>query len=145
MSKAPEPRKLHSRLDGSSIFTFSPVSYPNPKIIDFGSSFGSFWLQFGLHVAPKVVPKGQTRRRYAPSFRPPPPIPSRHLDPCWNRFPSILFQFDPLRRPLFHNCVVLLASKFIRDCYAPPPRRRRQMHRNDQINMKIYNELSATL
>ena len=41
MSKAPEPRKLHSRLDGSSIFTFSPVSYPNPKIIDFGSSFGS--------------------------------------------------------------------------------------------------------
>ena len=35
------------RLDGSAIFTFSLVSYPNPKIIDFGSSFGSllgaFW------------------------------------------------------------------------------------------------------
>ena len=41
ISKVPEPRKLSSRLDGSSIFTFSPVSYPNPKIIDFGSSFGS--------------------------------------------------------------------------------------------------------
>ena len=41
ISKVPEPRKLHSRLDGSSIFTFSQVSYPNPKIIDFGSSFRS--------------------------------------------------------------------------------------------------------
>ena len=30
----PEPRKLHSRLDGSSIFIFAPVSDPNPKIID---------------------------------------------------------------------------------------------------------------
>ena len=39
-SKAPEPRKLSSRLDGSSISTFSPFSYPSPKIVSFGSSFG---------------------------------------------------------------------------------------------------------
>ena len=47
-----EPRKLSSRLDGSPIFTFSLVSYPNPKIIDLGSSFasllGAFWLLLGL-------------------------------------------------------------------------------------------------
>ena len=47
-----EPRKLSSRLHGSSIFAFSLVSCPNPKIIDFGSSFGSllgtFWLLLGL-------------------------------------------------------------------------------------------------
>ena len=51
ISKVFEPRKLSSRLHGSSIFTFSLVSCPNPKIIDFGISFGSllgpFWLLFG--------------------------------------------------------------------------------------------------
>ena len=51
IARVPIPRKLSSRLDGSSIFTFSLVSRPNPKIIDFGSSFGSllgpFWHLFG--------------------------------------------------------------------------------------------------
>ena len=56
IARVPDPRKLSSRLDGSSIFTFSRVSYRNPKIIDYGSSFGSllgtFWLLFGLLGTP---------------------------------------------------------------------------------------------
>ena len=55
-ARTPEPRKLSSRFDGSSIFTFSQVSYPSPKLVDFGSSFGSllgaFWLLFGLLGTP---------------------------------------------------------------------------------------------
>ena len=52
IARVPDPRKLSSRLDGSSIFTFSLVSRPNPKIVDLGNSFGNllgpFWLPFGL-------------------------------------------------------------------------------------------------
>ena len=41
ISRVPEPRKLHWRLDGSAISTFSQPSRPTPKIVDFGSFFGS--------------------------------------------------------------------------------------------------------
>ena len=71
MSKAPEPRKLHSRLDGSSIFTFSPVSYPNPKIIDFGSSFGSLMAPFGLlfdHIGLSWASRGRPWAPQGPLF-----------------------------------------------------------------------------
>ena len=57
ISKVPEPRKLSSRLDGSSIFTFSPVSYPNPKILNFGGFLGAFWEPFGSHLA-SLAPLG---------------------------------------------------------------------------------------
>ena len=57
ISKVPEPRKLSSRLDGSSIFTFSPVPYPNPKILDFGGFLGAFWEPFGSHLA-SLAPLG---------------------------------------------------------------------------------------
>ena len=58
ISRVPEPRKLHWRLDGSAIFTFSLISRPNPKIVDLGSSFGSilgaFWLIIAVQGRPKV-------------------------------------------------------------------------------------------
>ena len=51
ISKVPEPRKLHWRLDGSAIFTFSQISCLNPKIIDLGPLLAAFWEPFGSYLA----------------------------------------------------------------------------------------------
>ena len=51
ISRVPEPRKLHWRLDGSAIFTFSLISRPNPTIVDLGALLGAFWEPFGSHLA----------------------------------------------------------------------------------------------
>ena len=58
ISGAPEPRKLHWRLDGSAVLTFSRVSRPSPKIVVLGKSqpenrrFGEiFGKPFGCHLA----------------------------------------------------------------------------------------------
>ena len=52
----PEPRKLSSRLDGSSIFTFHEFPTRTLKSLILGLLLGAFWEPFGSYLASWELP-----------------------------------------------------------------------------------------